>query len=1018
MKKRSMMILACLFLFIGMATAQSEITGTVISQDDGQPVVGATVMVSGTSTGTVTDIDGNFTLTVPNDKSSIKVQYIGLVTQTVTAKNNMKIFMKSDSKSLDEVIVTGYGNFKKSSFTGSAATMTTDKLQNVPTTSIEDKLAGNVPGVSVSTSSGAPGAISHISIRGMGSINAGNDPLYVIDGTPMQSGNVNGFSDPGASTAYNDAGTNVLSTINSNDIESITVIKDAAAASLYGSRAANGVIVITTKSGQKGKTKVNFRSDWGFSNSAVNYRPMLSGDDRRTLLWTGLKNYGLYNQKMSDADASAYADAQIDNYAAKPSTGWTNWKDLLFKTGHHQNYEVSLSGGGENTQFYASMAYTKQDGIIANEGMERFTGNTSLTHTVGKFQFKFNSLFSKVNQRLFDEGVSYDGALANYGLFQNPSTSPYDENGNLVSGCGMVGENPLYEFQHSSDRSVVNRAYNTLMVTYNIWDNLKLSEKVAYDYTSSNEDVLWDKYSANGAPGGVMQRNISEYTQLNTQTQLSYIKSFGEHNIDALLGFETEDYKYSYNYIGGSGYPGELYEFANAGSTQAESKKFGSRLTSFLGRLNYNYANKYYLGLSLRTDGSSRLARDNRWGTFWSVSGSWRFTDEAFVKPITNILTDGKIRLSYGVNGTQPSGYYSYMNLYKFGQYYDGTSGIGIVGVGNENLKWEKNRAFNLGLDLTFLSRYSLTFDYYVRKTSDLIYDLPISAVPGYYDSSSNETTVPQNIGSLKNTGFELTLQSINIQKKDFNWTTSLNIGHNSNKVVKLNGTSDYVIDDLEIRQVGQPYYSYYMYEYAGVDPQTGSELYYINGDDPATARNTTTDVTKANKTIVGKHEASVEGGLTNNITWKFIDFGFTFTYSLGGDALDRTRWQHDNGGTNTYTGAVPAYYNLADMWTGPGDTNATLPKFQYGSTAVWSSRWLMPTDYLRLKNMTLGVSVPQMYLTQMGINKVRFYFSGSNLLTWKSKKLLVDPEMPVNGECIFQTPSLRTFTFGIEIGF
>ena len=1014
MVKRIAMFIGGAILSCGMAFAQTSVTGKVTSSDDGEPVVGASVKVTGTNTGTVTDIDGNFSLNVPAG-AKLEISYIGMNSQTVKASSNMKVVLTSDNKTLDEVVVTGYGNFKKSSFTGSAATLNTQGLEDVPVVSLTDKLAGGVPGVSVTSTSNAPGAVSSIRVRGMGSINAGNEPLYVIDGTPMLTGNTSSFNKPGEDGSYNDAGTSLLATLNSNDIESITVIKDAAAASLYGSRAANGVVVITTKSGKAGKTNVDFRSDWGFSNMAINYRPQLSGDERRELLTLGLKNYALYNQKMSEDNAIAYANKNIDRFAAVPEGGYTDWKDLLFRTGTHSNYQVSVSGGSEKTKFYTSMSYMKQDGIVYNQGLERFTGNASISHTFGKFDLRINSQFSKMNQSTANEGTSYDGAVANYAFFQNPSSVPYDKNGNLV-GCGMFRVNPLIEQEHSSDKNVVNRALNSIQLSYNIWDNLKLSEKISYDYVSSTENVLWDRYSNNGSPGAVVQRVANEFTTLNTQTQATYNKSFGEHNFDALLGFETEDYNYSQAYMSGSNYTGDKYELENASETSAQTDKQGYRLTSFLGRLNYNFANKYYLGASFRTDGSSRLSRDNRWGNFWSVSGSWRFTSEKFMESIKNVLTDGKIRVSYGVNGTQPKSYYGYKPYYKFGYFYGGTNGMAIAGIANQNLKWEKNKAFNVGLDLSFWNRLSLTFDYYTRTTSDLIFDLPISAVPGYYDAPGYYLTAPQNVGELKNSGFELTITSNNFNTKDFSWTTTLNLAHNKNKVSKLYGTQDQIISGVLIHKVGEPYYSYYTYEYAGVDPETGKESYYLN-DGTENARQTTTDYSKANKTIVGNHEPDLEGGLTNTLRYKFIDFGMTLTFSLGGDAIDYATWQQSNGGTNLYRGAVPAYYNISDTWQKPGD-NAKLPKFQYGSTTTMSSRWLMSTDYLRVKSLSIGFSAPKSFLAQFGISKARAYFAASNLLTWKSKDLTVDPETPINGLCTFETPALRTFTFGVEIGF
>lgn len=1010
MEKRLMTFIACLFLSLGMALAQTQVSGKVTSAEDGEPVIGASIKVVGTKIGAVTDIEGNFSLTAP-EGAKLEISYIGMNSQTVKAGSNMKIVLNPDNKTLDEVVVTGYGNFKKSSFTGSASTLNTQGLEDIPVVSLTDKLSGGVPGVSVSGSSSAPGAVSSIRVRGMGSINAGNEPLYVIDGTPMNAGNASAFnSEPGS--GYNDAGTSLLATLNSNDIESITVIKDAAAASLYGSRAANGVVVITTKSGKAGKTNVEFRSDWGFSNMAVDYRPQLSGADRRELLYTGLKNYAIYKSGKDEAAATTFADGQIDRFAAEPENGYTDWKDLLFRTGNHANYQVSVSGGSEKTKFYSSVSYMKQEGILHKQGLERFTGNASVSHDFGKFNLRVNSQFSKMNQSLVNEGTSYAGAIANYAFFQSPSSVPYDSEGNLTQ-CGMNGVNPLYEQEHSSDKNVINRALNSMQLTYNVWDNLKISEKVSYDYINSTETVLWDRFSNDGAPGGVAQRMINEFNTLNTQTQASYNKSFGEHNVDALLGFETEDYHYTQTYLSGESYPGDKYEFENANSTSTQTDKQGYRLTSFLGRVNYNYADKYYFGVSYRRDGSSRLARENRWGDFWSLSGSWRFTSEKFMDPIKDVLTDGKIRVSYGVNGTQPSVYYGYKSWYKWGFFYNGTNGSAISGIANENLKWEKNKALNIGIDLNFWNRLSLTFDYYTRTTSDLIFDLPVSAVPGYFSSPDYALTSPQNVGELKNTGYEVTITSNNFNTKDFTWTTTLNLAHNSNKVSKLYGGQNQIINGILIHKEGEPYYSYYTYEYAGVDPETGQELYYKNDG----TGETTTKYAEANKTIVGNHDPAIEGGLTNTLRYKFIDFGMTLTFSLGGDAMDYATWQHSNGGSFLYSGAVPAYYKIEDMWQKPGD-NAKLPKFQYGSTTPMSSRWMMSTDYLRIKSLSIGFNVPKSFISQLGLSKARAYFAASNLLTWKSKDLTVDPEVPVDGLCTFETPALRTFTFGIELGF
>lgn len=1022
MLKRLTMLSAGLFLMTGVALAQSTVSGTVVD-NNGDPVVGAAVRVDGTKTGTVTDVNGHFSIAAPAN-SKLTVSYLGMKDQTVKAGQNVKVMLSDDQHNLDEVIVTGYGNFKKSSFTGAASTMSTSKLSDVPSMSVEDKLQGNVAGVSVSNMSGQPGAMNFIRIRGMGSINAGNDPLIVIDGTPMQSGNLSSFNDPATGDGYNGSGTNALTSLNSNDIESITVIKDAAAASLYGSRAANGVIVITTKSGSAGKTHVDFRSDWGFSNMAIDYRPTLGGDDRRALIYQGLKNYAYDNiDGTTDASATQYADDNIDKFAAKPANGWADWKDALFRNGSHQNYQASVSGGNERTKFYSSLSYGKQNGVVDRSGLERMTGNANVTHTFGRFKLDISTLFSSMHQNsVMDGGASFAGAISNAYWFLGPSNPVYDpKTGEMVTkttGAYNNGVNPIFENKHQWDVTNTKRSYNTIALEWNIWDALKLREKVAYDYISSVEDVLWDKYSNNGKKSsGVLQRVNNEFYTLNTQTQLSYVRTFGLNNIDALLGFETEAWHQNNQYTHGDTYPGDLYEFANAGSTSAESYKYDSKMTSILGRVNYNYDDKYYLGASYRRDGSSRMARENRWGSFWSVSGAWRFGGETFVDPVKSVLTDGKLRVSYGVNGTLPSGLYNYMNLYRYGEYYNGSNGMGIVGIGNKDLKWEKNKAWNFGLDLTFIDRISVTLDYYVRNTSDLIMNRPVSFIPGYYDSGSGAATVAQNVGSMRNTGIEFSIQSTNIQTKDLTWTTSLNFGHNKNKITKLTGDDDQIIDGALNHKVGHAYYSYYMYEYAGVDPKTGLESYYIN-DGTENARQTTTDVSKAKKVIVGKHDAALEGGLSNFVKWKFIDFNFTLTYKLGGDSYDAATWLHDNGGVYALRGAIPSYYKLSDMWQKEGD-NAKLPKFQAGyGKRVLSSRWLMPNDYLRLKNLTIGFTAPREWTDKIGLNKARVYFSGNNLLTWKSKDMLVDPETPVDGLCTFEMPSLRTYTFGVELSF
>ena len=1011
MKRKLMLLLACLFVGIGLVTAQTQkVTGVVISEEDGQPVIGASVLVKGTQIGAITNVDGDFTLlNVPSSAKTLQISYIGMQTQEVAIKPNLKVVLKPDTEVLDEVVVTGYGTFKKSSFTGSASNVTTEKLQDLPSISVQDRLAGSVAGVQITSTSGQPGSVASVRIRGMGSINASNEPLYVIDGVPMLNGNVSEFT-------YADSGNSLMATLNSNDIESMTVIKDAAAASLYGSRAANGVIVITTKKGSAGKTKIGVRADWGMSNMAIDYRPILDGKQRREILHLGFENYAKYTLGYDAEQAAALANKNIDEYAAEPWSGYTDWKDVLFRNGSHQNYEVNAQGGNEKTRFYTSFAYTKQEGITNVSGYERFTGRANVTHQTDKVLLEANAMYTNSTQNVNNEGTSFASPIMCYAMTASPSTYPYNEDGSFSSNFpALNGANPIQTETYNYNRATINRFLGSMAATWTIWDNLKLKEAISYDFNQNNERIWWDPRSNDGrSSNGVYQRVMGNRGQLNTQTQLSYNKSFGLHNLDALVGFETEDYKYDYLYANGNQYPSYLPEIENAGDSRASSHVERYRMTSFLGRINYDYNNKYYFSASYRRDGSSRLSRESRWGDFWSISGSWRLSEEAFMQDIKHVLTDAKLRVSYGVNGTQPTDLYDYLGVYEFGYNYAGNGGSAEARFDNPNMKWEKNYATNVGLDVTLWNRLSITAEWYNRDTKDLLMSKNISAVPGVINSSGGATML-MNVGSMRNRGVEFEIKSTNIQNKDWYWSTSLNFGHNKNTLLKLDGEQNEMIDGIAIHRIGEAYQSFYAYEYAGVDPETGSEMFYINGEDGS--RETTIHSNEANKVIIGSPDPKLTGGLTNFVSWKFIDLNFTLTYSLGGHAYDAATWLQSNGGTYNYVGNVPAYYKIEDTWKQPGD-NAKLPLFAYGNKNTVSSRWMMPTDHLRLKNLTIGFTLPSNLSKKAGINKLRAYISGNNLLTWKSKDLYVDPETHVDGLCYFETPALRTITFGIELGF
>ena len=736
-------------------------------------------------------------------------------TVEVAIKPVVKITLKPDTEVLDEVVVTGYGNFKKSSFTGAASSITTEKLQDVPSLSVQDKLAGSVAGVQITSTSGQPGAVESVRIRGMGSINAGNDPLYVIDGVPVMTGDASEFT-------YSQSGNSLLSTINSNDIESMTVIKDAAAASLYGSRAANGVIVITTKKGASGKLKLNVRADWGFSNKAIDYRPILNGEDRRDILYMGLKNYAL-NSGKDETYAVNYADNNIDKYAAKPWSGYTDWEDVLFRNGSHQNYEVNAQGGNERTKFYTSFGYTKQEGITLQSGYERITGRANMSHKADRVTIEASTMFTNSTQNVNSEGTSFSSPIMCLAMTASPSTFPYNEDGTFsTSFPALNGANPLQTATYNYDRSTIVRTLNTLSATWNIWDNLNIKETLGYDFNQTNNRVWWDPRSNDGRSSkGVFQRYMMNRSKLNTQTQLTYNKTFAEHhNIDVLLGFETEDYKYDYTYTNGNTYPSYLPEITNAGVSRGASNINSYRMTSYLGRLNYDYAGKYLLEGNIRSDASSRFADGNRWGYFPSFSAAWRISEEGFMENTKDWLNNLKIRGSWGLLGNQDAltDYYPWMNTYNLDASYPlgGAlqSGYYQKAYKLSSISWEKSRTWGLGFDATVNNKINVTFDYYDRRTTGIIMDVPVPAEFGL-------DAYKDNVGEMSNRGVEVIL-SYNNKWGDWSFGATGNFSYNKNELLDLGlspdagGVTADPNNGNKVRKIGEALNTYRVYKADG----------------------------------------------------------------------------------------------------------------------------------------------------------------------------------------------------------
>lgn len=990
---------------------KTKLNGTVVDET-GEAIIGANVIVKGTTNGCTTDLDGHFTLDVDHLPATLMVSYIGYIRQEikVTSAKTIKVEMAPDNNLMDEVVITGYGTFKKSAYAGSAASVKGEILKDVPAISFKDLLQGNAPGVQFTSSSGQPGASSSLRIRGMGSFNASNSPLYVIDGVPMRSGTIN--------TMSSDAGLDIMSTINSSDIESVTVIKDAAAASLYGSRAANGVVLITTKKGKAGKPSISLKADWGSSDFAMDYRPIMGGEERRQYIYDGLVA-GQIKKGKSEADAMAYADGEIDDYAPVPWCGYTDWDDVLFKKGNHQSYEASLSGGTDRFKYYSSLSYLKQDGIAINSGLERISGRLNVDfQATSKLKLGANVLFATVNQDVYSEGTSYSSPFYTSRNAVVPSDPIYNEDGSWNRDLIRIGDrNPLLSATYDYQREYVTRTFNTIYGEYEFIKDLKFKSTFSYDYVITKGKDWSDPRTSNGDDiNGGMSKKYYEYNKMVWANQVSYKTSIArDHHIDALVGYEIDDQYRDYL----SGYATNFATHdKNQISNGMKTESVGgndtrTRMVSYLTRLNYDYKNKYYLGGSFRTDGSSRFQRDNRWGSFWSISGAWRIIEEEFMSPTKDWLTDLKIRASYGVNGTLPSDYFGYMGLSSLTNGYLEQPGIIQSQLRNDDLQWETNYNLNLGLDFALWNRINVTLEYYTRTTKNLLMDRPISMTTGF-------SSYLMNIGEVKNKGVELEISSTNIQTKDFSWNTTFNISHNKNKIVTLDGMQTEIKSGSQIRKVGKSYRTFYMIEFAGINPETGAPQFYTNDVDENGnyIKDITEEINKAHAIVLDKHaEPNAIGGLSNTLRYKWFDLNFMFSYQFGGYSYDNWAQKTEHGG-NDLEANIPSYYK--DSWKKPGDVTKYELFYEKPSVAmnkVTTTRRLHSTDFIRLKTLTFGFTVPKDWTRKIGIENVRLYASANNLWTWAAYDYY-DPEAVSGGTAIWGTPPLKTVTFGINVNF
>ena len=1078
MKKRVLFLLACIFMGIGMATAQtSDITGIVYSDSDGEPVIGASVWViqEGTTLGASTDIEGKFTIAnVPASATLLRVSYVGMATQEVKIQRGktMKIVMVEDGVSLDEVMVVAYGTAKKSAFTGSASVIKADKIEQRQVSNITNALSGTIAGVQTISSNGQPGTSSTVRIRGIGSMNASNKPLYVVDGMPFDGD---------------------ISSINTADIESMSVLKDAAAAALYGARGANGVIMVTTKKGKSHEARVTVDARWGVNDRQVGKYDVIDSPDRyMETLYKSHYNAALYNLGYSADRAHSYANSQLfpalgyQMYTLNGAPGLigTNGKidpraTLGYSDGRNyftpddwtkgtidsqmrQEYNVSVSGGTDKLNYYFSVGYLEDGGIIENSGFDRLTTRLNVDYQVKKWlKVGANVAYTNSESRYPGEQTTLNSS-GNAFYLANEIAPIYpmyirDAAGNIIkdASSGL----PVYDYGNGSmvnatrnwmsmSNPVGDLLYNTEEYLMDIFsgkwfaevtplEGLKLTASISTHIDNTRyHSVGNNKYGQSAESGGsVVQQNDRTYS-LNQQYLANYTKSFGKNNIEALLGYEQYElegenaYALGYNmYKEGDFTVNNTIDDKRGGGSAYEYSTRG-----YFGRLNYNYDEKYFASVSYRRDASSRFHPDKRWGNFYSASAAWVISKENFMKEF-DFIDILKLKTSYGQQGNDAlldSDGYAIYQAYIDQFQVTGSDGVFSDGKmtykGNPDITWEKSNSFNIGADFSlFNGRLDGTIEYFSRETEDMLYYKKVAPSNGY-------DQMPMNIGSMVNKGWEIELNAMPYQSRKIKWNVFANATFVKNEIKELHPelNGEYISGSSILRE-GDSMYQLYLIKYAGVDPNTGLALYYAKTQPAEDATDeeianfvpevyVTSDANTAYNTYreaTGDLMPDVYGGFGTGLEFYGFDFSISFAYQLGGKIWDYTYQDLMHAGTNAEAGHN-WHSDIANAWT-PENRYTDVPRLdamdQNGNTNYSSDRWLVSSDYLSINNITLGYTLPKKWAREIGFNSIRIYGAADNVALFTARKGM-DPRKGYKSTSTSTYGALRTISGGIKLTF
>jgi TonB-dependent starch-binding outer membrane protein SusC len=1040
MKKLLLVFFVFNCFLLTVVAQQKTITGVVTGSEDGLPVIGATVMIKGTATGVATDLDGKYSLQAA-EGAVIEFRYVGMKTKEVVVgtSNVYNVTMELESIGIDEIVVVGYGTQIKSKVTGSIAKVSGESLKNIPVPSVELALQGKSAGVFIEAQNGKATGTTRMRIRGSSSITASNQPLFVVDGIPISTETVN----------QSGAAINPLSTLNFNDVESVEILKDAASSAIFGSRGANGVVIITTKKGKAGEAKIEFNLQSGFSQ-ASHRREFLNTDE-----YISYFREAAYNSDLLDGidpinnpddfhnswlEFTEQRFIRYSGWAAKmdpvnlldpsdPSEGYaylgsevnTNWQDLAFQTGKLFSANLSASGGTDKLKYFLSGTYDDQQGILVGNGISKYSARLNLDNKVNKY-LDLGLALSMTNN-LIDQ-VAGDNAFSTpmQLVAMAPITPPRDENGVLYDRPTTTYYNGLIDVEDAK-RTISNfRIITNTYLNFHLYKGLTWKNELGFDLYTTKENARYgERTDAGQGIGGYGFSNYGENQNLSTKSYFDYINQFGDFGFSAVLGVEFQKTVLDNTWVEGQEFPlDDLKTLASAGLISGgSSTKSEYTFLSYFTRINFDYKAKYLLTLAGRIDGSSRFGSDNRYGQFPAASLGWVISKEDFLAN-NSLLSFLKVRTSYGLTGNAGIGNFKHLGLYGV-EKYNGIPGLIPTQIANSNLGWETTRQVDFGIDFGFFkNRISGEFDLYDKNTNDLLLDVPVPATSGYLTQTAN-------VGAVNNKGVEFVLNTTNMTG-EFEWTTSLNLSYNKNEVTDLGGQT--LIDEggsriMNVVKLGEQLGAFYGAEYAGVDSENGDALWFVNTKDAEgnviDHTSTTNDFASANFVVLGNPTPPVLGAITNTLSYK----GFTLTFTFQGVTGNKIHLAGDS-----YMAANGVWFDnqtkdQLNSWRQPGDiTMIPQARLYYeNGDQTRSSRYLSDGDYLKLRTAILSYDLPVRIAKKVGLGGIRIYAQGQNLLTF-TKYTGWDPEVSsddfvtnvVSGLDFYSAPQPRTILFGINI--